>query len=74
MASSATTVKSSSVAACGVPGTGTSAPSEGGAGVSSEVTYAGGAPSRTWPSWYVKEMTCRRSSGSTWRPRGSLLM
>eukprot|EP00969_Alexandrium_andersonii_P047883 2101504-Alexandrium_andersonii.AAC.1 len=25
------------------------------------------------PSWYVKEATCRRSSGSTWRPKGNRL-
>eukprot|EP00969_Alexandrium_andersonii_P154429 6826175-Alexandrium_andersonii.AAC.1 len=58
-------VKSSPVATRGVPGTGTCAASEGATGVSGEVTCAGDASSMTVPSWYVTEVTCRRSSGST---------
>eukprot|EP00969_Alexandrium_andersonii_P054459 2397472-Alexandrium_andersonii.AAC.1 len=54
---------------------GTVAPSEGAvAGVSGEATCAGGASSMARPSWYAKEVASRRSSGSTWRPRGSRLM
>eukprot|EP00969_Alexandrium_andersonii_P318486 14068718-Alexandrium_andersonii.AAC.1 len=52
---SSTIVKSSLVAACGAPGTGTCAPSgggagEGGTGVSGDMTCPEGASSKTVPS------------------------
>eukprot|EP00969_Alexandrium_andersonii_P221756 9794222-Alexandrium_andersonii.AAC.1 len=60
-------VKSSSVELRrGVPGAGTMTPSEGEvAGVTGELTCAGRASSTTWPSWYLKEVARRRSSGPT---------
>eukprot|EP00969_Alexandrium_andersonii_P156371 6913474-Alexandrium_andersonii.AAC.1 len=64
----------------GAAGAGTPAPSGGpraGAdGVPGEISAAaaGGASSAAWPSWYAREVTCRRSSGSTSHPRGNILM